>query len=218
MSSWKDQVILYYSAPLRLSTTDPQGVGGGNVISMYRSHENPSWVAQLRCSVPKTQIRRWLIAKSVLQGLGRHHSLVLLDLAVEEVFASQILSLAAREKSGIDLPYKLSKDSPWSKAALDLCRRILGPTSPRIWSKKNWAPQRTIEGRRIGVGYKDHGTLASGLSWRDQMSLTAEEFAEEKGDEVLHRIFTYLSFSEYAKGRVPPAEESQIGRKGEKKG
>ena len=50
----------------------------------------------------------------------------------------------------------------------------------------------------MGVGYKDHGSLSSAPSWKDQILFTEEE--PEVEDDVIFELWTLLSFSEYLKG------------------
>jgi hypothetical protein len=92
----------------------------------------------------------------------------------------------------------------------------LGAYHPRIWAFKEWRPIPYLIGRRIGVGYKDHGSLSTAPSWKDQMVLT-EEGTEEKFDSVLSELRTLLLFSEYSQESGPPTDEPQSGRKGRKK-
>jgi len=46
--------------------------------------------------------------------------------------------------------------------------RMLHGTSVSVYGSKEWKPQVIPLLRRIGVGYKDKGTLGTGLSWKEQ--------------------------------------------------
>jgi len=45
---------------------------------------------------------------------------------------------------------------------------MLHGTSVSVYGSKEWKPQVIPLLRRIGVGYKDKGTLGTGLSWKEQ--------------------------------------------------
>lgn len=215
--SWKEEVILYYSAPLRLSTRTPLGDRGRNVISKYRSPENPDWQFQLRASVSRTLTARWLLCKALLQRTSLHEQLILLDLAADIEDLAELLILANQQEAKGPRLLQRSSSDQWLMRAEAQCRRVSSGYQPRFQAIKAWDPRKVVLARRIGVGYKDHGTLATAPSWKDQMLLTAEEFAEEKGDNFLQELKILLSFSEYLEGqRLRLTSPSRAKRKGER--
>ena len=82
--------------------------------------------------------------------------------------------------------------------AINLARRIRNGSPCSFDAFKVWSPVVLSEERRMGVGYKDHGSLSSAPSWKDQILFTEEE--PEVEDDVIFELWTLLSFSEYLKG------------------
>jgi hypothetical protein len=70
---------------------------------------------------------------------------------------------------------------------------------PKLLIEKVWTAEVQIPPTRyIGVGYKDKGTLSSGLSWKDQISDDEEVSTKDMLDVLLEQIFVSPSRSRVA--------------------
>lgn len=204
----RKEIVLYYSDPLLLRTRHLHEVRGYNLGS-YRIHSHPTWRAGVFSSISPRQTGRFLVSIAYLKSrIALHHQLVLMDLAAEDETLSQFLLLLKKEKSAGLSPLSKSTNDPWLIRIRNLTLRVCGNPKPNLFALKWWDERIPLIGRRIGVGYKDHGSIATAPSWKDQMVSDTGGGTEEKGDPFLSELLTLLSFSEFLREK-PPTDETQ---------
>lgn len=186
---------LYFEQSLLLKTPEHlKGVAAGKFTLLRNRHYlQPSWELFLVSSQKWRGTARFLTVKHLLGRLKLDEALVLFSLAAESVDLLEILLW--RKRVG-NIETAAAKGDSSLLRARNLCRRIhSGTSSLDLFAFKRWNPVITLEERRIGVGYKDKGSLSSAPSWKDQIFFTEEEPVSE--DDVLHELKVLLSFSEF---------------------
>jgi hypothetical protein len=190
----EENIDLFYSQSLFLKTPGPIRGAAGQSLESYRHFSQPSWVFTLTSDRKGREVRRYLISKYLLGRLRSSENLILLSQCSENSLLSNLLLW--RRRNGV-LSEQKRKDWIFSRAH-NLARRIRNGTPCTFNAFKEWRPIVIAEERRIGVGYKDHGSLASAPSWKDQIIFTEEDTEVE--DDVIFELWTLLSFLEYLKG------------------
>lgn len=147
------------------------------VFQSLRPLRNPEWFLMLRASHRRQVLFDWILSKR-LQTLSLNWGeKVIALLGVSTDWETKLLKTLRLEEDSISRSLTqriLSLPLPIKEKA----KRIYLGFEPSIVLASDWNPVRVKETARIGVGYKDRGTLGSGLSWRDQI-LPAEELTPE---------------------------------------
>jgi hypothetical protein len=165
----------------------------------------------------KTQVFLWLLAKRTLSRISREEFLLLTILTADRDDLQKLsndLSIV-QQKMQVLSRTRSRRFSSW-KATRDLLKRILFGFEPKVSCEKWWDGSRPKQANRIGVGYKDKGTLSTAPSWKDQMILTEGDTPDASLRE-LEFLQIQLSFLDFLLSRTRPADETQKGRKGERR-
>lgn len=186
-------ITLYYMQSLLLETSDPRKRSAmGKALESYRHYLEPAWICSLHSTLSRKLTRRFLISKYLLGRLTPSEELVIISLSSDDIYLSNLLLW--RRKNGT-LNERTSKNQ-FLKQAWELAKRIRNGTNCILSAGKIWSPNQVLELRRIGVGYKDKGSLSSTLSWKDQIVSTEDVTALQ--DNVIFELGVFLSFSEYS--------------------
>lgn len=181
----------YFEGSLLPGTVEPSlRARHPEILSKYSPHNSPGWVVSLRCSHKPDALFRWLVSKKVLGFLlnqGERLLIYHLGLPDRNIVLLQTL---LREKD-TDLVLRLSRQRFAGNSHLVELNRILHGYRPSVLYDKEWKPQKLPPVRRIGVGYKDKGTLGSGLSWKDQI-LPEEGPTSSMQNEFNLKVLTLL--------------------------
>lgn len=181
-----NQTLLPASTDLSLRARHPK------ILSMYRHGEIPQWKVYLRASHSSRKIFHWLTSKRMLGfSLSRGEELIFYAALSSDQEADFFLSLKELERKISHPGLALLPQREDSIPLLIEMTRILNGYQPSVVYLKNWSPNILPELRRIGVGYKDKGSLGSGPSWKDQI-LTEEEETEFGLDDFLKRCRTLM--------------------------
>jgi len=140
------------------------------ILSKYRFQSYPQWEVCLRCSVSSGAAFRWLCAKKLIgYQMSYGENLVLFSLVSDsETRFDTYLEIVRFLKSESSLLFQRRSRVAEQMDLLHSLDRMLHGTSVSVYGSKEWKPQEIPLLRRIGVGYKDKGTLGTGLSWKEQ--------------------------------------------------
>lgn len=158
------------------------------ILSMYRHWIYPQWKVYLRGSHTRRSSIHWLFSKlSLGMQLNQTEILigfVLVETDLEGILFSDLLKRRRNQDTSLSTPFVQNQRTlPF----LIQCSRIIGGYRPSVIYSKSWSPVRLPPKKVIGVGYKDHGSLGSGPSWKDQI-LPAEEENPKAEDNFLMEL------------------------------
>lgn len=147
------------------------------VLQSLRPLRNPEWFLTLRASHRRTAVFDWIVAKKVLSHVPSWGEKVTGCLCISTDWETTLLKTLQLLELKISRSLR-SRLSSLPHSILDQAKRIFLGYCPSILLASDWNPVRVAETSRIGVGYKDRGTLGSGLSWKDQI-LPVEDIASQ---------------------------------------
>lgn len=163
------ELVAYFEGSLLPGKVEPSlRARHPEILSKYSPLQFRDWQVSLRSSHKPDALFRWLVSKKALGlSLNWGEKILLFHVGLHD---SRIVLLQTllREKDE-DLVLRLATQRFGGNSTLVELNRILRGYEPSVLYDKEWRPQRLPPVRRIGVGYKDKGTLGSGLSWKDQI-------------------------------------------------
>lgn len=195
----KEEIFRYYREPLLLSTQAHPRVRLGRVILSYSLSETKPWRFFLKSTQSRTTVSRYLISKLLLSRLRSEESLILFDLAAENPQLAILLNNSQSWKELlVERGLRRKTRVGIGESLVQRLRRVSNGEEPKFSAFKVWAPVRIPPECRIGVGYKDKGSLSTAPSWRDQMVLTEEDEPLTFSDSFLEELRILLSFLEFS--------------------
>lgn len=137
----------------------------------------PGWSIVMLGSHSRPRIVSWLLAKGVFQRLSDVEKSLLVYITLDFTNFHSLVDIlvkeSARKKEVRRLGEMLQRTIPVFQ---DLSERFLFSFKPEAEVSRIWTePVRLSPARYVGVGYKDHGSLGSAPSWKDQISGDGEE-------------------------------------------
>lgn len=179
---------LFFEGSKFLRTTDPpEAVRGRWTIGLYRHHRDSDWWFLLKSTHRSEDVVAWYLAKQLLERrMGREDELVGKYLVVEE---EMLYRLQYQVQHHVELIKGLDRIQSTTPHFLPLdlwilCERIVSSYHPRFFAYRHWSPQKLPPVRYIGVGYKDHGSISTAPSWKDQMLTDEEDQQSEIGGNL----------------------------------
>ena len=184
----------------------PQVLPGYSVISLSsHSRKKTIW---------------WLIARSLFQEVSQKEKTILKYLTVgDPEFVHRIVDFSV---STISCRTRSTAANLLVVLFPELTERFLASFQPQIQTFQVWTEIKKLPSKRfIGIGYKDHGSLASSPSWKSQMLEVPEE------SDITERVNFILSIVQFSSppslvGLVRPqknqADESKSRTKRKGKG
>ena len=148
------------------------------VLLVFTPIQVPGWSTILYGSSSKSNTLSWLLAKGVYRRLSKEEKILLGYLSLDRTDTHFLVDLILSEKSAQKRSFrqfgeKLRQNIPTFEK---LSERFLSSFEPRALVYKIWTePVKIAPARYIGVGYKDHGSLGSAPSWKDQILRDEED-------------------------------------------
>lgn len=195
----KKEIQAYFEGTLLPGETLPSlRARHPRILSKYALHQFPKWEVSLRCSHTSEALFRWICSKKVLgYRLSYEEKLLLYHLGLEDRRVVLLQSLLqVRDQN---LAILLAKGRFEHNPSLVYLNRILLGYRPSVLYSKAWKTRRTPSIRIIGVGYKDKGTLGSGLSWKEQI-LPEEEETPSALNEFNLSVYSLLGMTHLLTG------------------
>lgn len=164
------------------------------LLILVTTPENQGWNQFLISSHTRRKTKSWLLTKALLMDLGEPEDFLLKYITAGDPEWVQLLvdisldiSISRAPKTRFLQYLYLQQDLPDHRS---FSTRFLNSFQPsleifRVWMEKKRIPAKAF----IGVGYKDHGSLGSGLSWKDQM------LGEGECSDIIGRIHSLLRLS-----------------------
>lgn len=152
----------------------------------------------------------WLTTKGLLMDLSQIEQSLLLTISLDAPdWTHQIIDFSLEKTIKRESKQRALRFLAEEKILPDrrrFSRRFLNSFQPSIDFFKCWTEITKMPPEKyIGVGYKDHGSLGSGLSWKDQM------LADEEKSDVNDCVHNLLSFSTQQPPRFPSSRTFQTG-------
>jgi hypothetical protein len=142
------------------------------VLAILTPLQVPGWSTILYGSSTKKRTLDWLLAKGVFQRLSKEEKELLGYISLDRTNVHSLVDIilsdkSARKRSIRQFGEILQRSLPTFEK---LTERYLLNFKPQAQCFKIWTePIRVAPTRYIGVGYKDHGSLGSAPSWKDQI-------------------------------------------------
>jgi len=174
--------------------------------------EIPEWKIKLKGSHPRETIFDWIIAKKLLKLRTSRGEDILVFLLSKFEWEYDILKILSNPKF-IQIPIQLERMiQKLLEPHLFDAKRMLHSFDPSVMYHKEWKPLFLPPVQYIGVGYKDHGTLGSAPSWKDQI-LPGKEMAVQPNRFSFRYLLSMEVFLNSEVLELPSTDESQLGRK-----
>lgn len=158
------------------------------ILASYRFTEPAEGRALLLSNHPRRVVFEWLVSKILSGDLisDIERKLILFLSAEKELWFKVLIFLIEETDQKLFLPAETLRKMTPQSVLEEAYRRYRG-TKISVTAVGEWSKQYVSTPNRIGVGYKDKGSLGSGLSWKDQI-LTEEDFHTEE-NLFLSRVF-----------------------------
>lgn len=148
------------------------GESADRVLWITTPRQLPGWTIIYRSSHSKELTLKHLILKYIIQELNLNELLVfrmlLIDLNDEDYSTIELI-LSNHSKVKINLIAILDLISEYKFLELGEPLRFYNSFRPSMVINKLWSLIKKLPPKRyIGVGYKDHGTLSTAPSWKEQ--------------------------------------------------
>lgn len=176
-------------------------------LCSYRLTDDPKWRFSLKGSHRRTNILDWLVAKATQCRLSRTEKLFSFLLTNDQ---DHHLHYILDEEIHRTLKLVDWNNSPLKKEA----KLIFNGFRPRVSLLTEYSPRRFPPVRYIGVGYKDHGSIGTAPSWRDQISQDSPHPSSTLVRfSVKVSVFLGLITLDSLEANPDPTEEPEEGRK-----
>lgn len=148
----------------------------------------------------------WMIARHLFQEASPKEKLILKYLTVgDPEFVHKIVDFSI---STVSCKTRSKAANLLEVLFPELSERFLASFTPTIQTFTVWTEVKKLPAKRfIGIGYKDHGSLASSPSWKSQMLESPEE------SSITERVEFFLSlvqgFITSVPGGLSPTPKSQ---------
>lgn len=174
--------------------------------------EIPEWKMKLKGTHPRETVFDWIIAKKLLKLRTSWGEDILVFLLSKYEWEYDILKILSNPEKFI-IPIHLEKlVQKLLEPHLIEAKRMLHSFDPSVMYHKEWRPISFPPIQYIGVGYKDHGTLGSAPSWKDQI-LPGKEMAVQPNRFSFRYLLSLEVFQNSRGLELPSTDESQLGRK-----
>jgi len=197
-----------------ISTKDSFPSETQNILLVITPQHLPGWSIIATSSHSRRKTQWWQVARCLFQEASLQEKTVLRLLTVgDPEHVHEIVDFATSTVSG---RVRVQAANLLAVLFPELTERFLASFQPRIKIFRFWTEIKRIPPKRfVGVGYNDHGSLASTPSWKEQMLSDPEQ------SDVIERVRFILSLVNRGSppslvGYVRPqsqAEESLRGTK-----
>jgi len=187
----KEEVDAYLNGVHLLQSSDPH-LRMRAIVPLVSYRPFPEWTFFLKGNHPRQSIFEWILSKKVLRlRMSVSENLLLLVLWKTEEEGQAIEKVSLIEKLNLPTLFPLNLVEEAFEYLQNVAGSTLGSFQPKVILHRVWSPQRIKEPARIGVGYKDRGSIS------DLPRMEASETAVDAPKAKSSLLLAIDSFSEY---------------------
>lgn len=159
-----------------------------NILLVITPNNLPGWSIIATSSHSRRKTVWWLIARCLFQEPTSNEVAILKLLTVGDSEAvHEIVDFATSTKSG---KQRVRAANLLELLFPEVSERFLASFRPKAYIFRYWTEVKRIPPKRfVGVGYKDHGSLSTTPSWKEQMLFDPEQ------SDVTERVSFILRIS-----------------------
>lgn len=153
----------------------------------------PGWSVISFSSHSRRNVIRWLIVKGLLQSLSSEEKKALKLISIDQpefvLLIVDFVTSTIKSKIRLEVGNQLRKHHSFEWVT----QRFLNSFTPLIRTRRIWSEMKKLPPARfIGIGYRDQGSLGSGLRWQDQILLAGDENHTNFVREILQKAEVIL--------------------------
>jgi hypothetical protein len=157
----KEEIDAYLAGKHLIQSADPH-LRMRATLSLVRYRTSSDWIFYLKGNLSRSQTRDWLLSKKLSrQRLSKSEQLVLFLLLGKEEDWKALETVSSLSDSTLTSFLPLAELEKRLNDLYNIAGGILGKGPPRVVLHRTFSPNRVKEPARIGVGYRDKGSISS---------------------------------------------------------